>query len=140
MIQNLGDKLEIPFVIDGIGYSSDKIVIKSITRNFEILDGENAGRTASGRMIRDIIGTFYNYSMTFKAKSIKPEEYETLFEILSQPVDFHQISLPFGNKTITQKMYVTSGSDNLIRFKKDGENTFGEISVNFISEKPFRIP
>lgn len=142
MIEKLTEKLEVPFKIDGVSYSSDKIVITSITRNFNILDGDNAGRTVSGRVLRDVIGTFYNYSMTFKAKDSAAGEYGTLVETLSAPVDFHEISFPFGNKTITQRMYVTSGSDKLIKFSPgvSEENKFSDISVNFISEKPFLIP
>ena len=34
-----------------------------VKRSFDILDGKNAGRLTSGRMTRDITGTFYNYKL-----------------------------------------------------------------------------
>ena len=51
------------FVIDGNDYSA---IVTSLTRNFSVADGENAGRTTDGRMHRDLIGTYYNYSITLK--------------------------------------------------------------------------
>ena len=42
------------FEIDGNDYSA---IVTSLTRNFSVADGENAGRTTDGRMHRDLIGT-----------------------------------------------------------------------------------
>lgn len=133
----LYDKLTSPFVIDGVEYPNVRAM--SLTRNFSILDGSNAGRTMSGDMMRDIIGTYYNYTIKFRSKVGYEQEYENLFDVLSSPVDFHELKLPFGNKTIIQKMYVTSGSDNLKRFKKDGINRFYEMSINFVAKGAYRV-
>lgn len=137
---NLSDKLVSPFVIDGVEYDSKEIAIKSLTRSFQVLDGAKAGRSLGGDMLRDIVGTYYNYTIAFDAKIGHEDAYNRLYETLSAPVNSHTISLPFANETITQKMYVTSGSDKLIRFSKDGENFFTELSINFVSMSPFRIP
>lgn len=39
-----------------------------VKRSFDILDGKNAGRLTSGRMTRDITGTFYNYELQIYPK------------------------------------------------------------------------
>lgn len=137
---NLSDKLVSPFVIDGVEYDSKEIAIKSLNRSFQVLDGAKAGRSLGGGMLRDVIGTYYNYTIAFDAKIGHEDVYERLYETLSAPVDSHILALPFANKTIIQDMYVTSGNDKLIRFSRNGENFFSELTINFVSTKPFRIP
>ena len=39
------------------------VSISSYEENFNVLDGSNAGRVMSGRMIRDIIGTYIGHSI-----------------------------------------------------------------------------
>lgn len=127
----LQEKLTSPFVIDGLTFPH--VAIISIKRNFSVLDGSEAGRTASGDMIRDVIGTYYNYTVEFRGKEGYEEEYEQLFELLSKPVDSHMMELPFGNKTIKQKMYCTSGGDDLKRFSLEKTNRFQTLSINFVA-------
>ena len=134
---DLQDKLTSPFVIDSQTFPNVRIM--SITRIFRVVDGEGAGRTMGSDMVRNIIGTFYNYTAKFRCKLEHETEYNNLYWLLSAPVDYHTISLPFANKTITQKMCVTSGSDNLKRFKTDGENWFYEMQINFVSMSAFRL-
>ena len=136
----LNEKTGFPFAIDGVEYDPSEIVISSIKRSFSVADGDNAGRNIAGGMIRDIVGTYFNYTIDFNSKSSNPAVYETLFETLAAPADYHTLSLPFGDKTIVQKMYVTGGEDSLKKFKRSGENIFGDLSVNFIAMKPFLIP
>ncbi len=42
--------------LNGIEFDAD-VAISKYNRNFNVLDGENAGRVMTGRMVRDIIGT-----------------------------------------------------------------------------------
>ena len=136
----LTQKLNVPFVVDNKSFEHDDIVIKNITRAFSVVDGDNAGRDLTGSMMRDIIGTFYNYTIDFSSKRFNPEAYEALVELLSSPVDYHIVSFPFGNKTITQKMYVANGQDALKRFDPNGKNQFTDFSVNFVAMNPFLKP
>ena len=87
------------FSVDGVEYPG--VFVKSpIHRSFNVLDGENAGRTMDGRMQRDIIGTYYTYRLEFDASLSDPEEYDALFEALSAPVDSHIISVPYGQGSL----------------------------------------
>lgn len=139
-MDGLGNKLNTPFAIDGKEYDPNDIVITQIERSFSVADGDNAGRNLAGGMIRDIIGTYFNYKVDFSAKNSNPEVYEKLFELLASPVDYHVLSLPFGDKTISQNMYITSGSDTLRKFQRNKNNIFTDLSINFVAMNPFIIP
>ena len=46
--------------INGISFDVD-VAISSIEETFNVLDGENTWRVMSGRMVRDIIGTYIGH-------------------------------------------------------------------------------
>ena len=120
--------------VDGEGYD---VINSEITRSFQVLDGENAGRTMDFEMHRDVGGTFYNYTWKIEPRNIT--EYDELYEILSAPVDYHNIVVPYGQTTKSFKAYVTSGQDVLKR-QEDGVNYWGELSINFVAMSPNRLP
>lgn len=125
--------------VDGKEYKNIHIV-PPIKRSFQILDGENAGRLAlSGRMVRDIVGTFYNFSMTVNKDKSNLAEYDELYEVLSSPVASHEIVVPYGQGTITFDAYVTNGSDELTRIDDNGNN-WTALQINFIAMNPERLP
>ena len=136
----LTEQLNEPFSIDNKSFEHTDMVLRGLRRSFSVADGKNAGRDLAGGMIRDIIGTYFNYSLDFGSKSFNPEAYEQLVELLSAPVPFHTVSFPFGNQTITQRMYVTNGEDTLKWFNKSGDNQVSDLSINFIAMKPFLKP
>ena len=78
------------FTVDGVEYR--RIHVLSLKRSFAVLDGENAGRMMEGSMQRDLIGTYYNYSLVIDPDDTDPEEYDALYEILSAPVKSHTVS------------------------------------------------
>ena len=49
-------------VMDGITYQV-RVRVDSLDRSFRIPDGGNAGDLLSGRYSRDIVGTYYDYTM-----------------------------------------------------------------------------
>lgn len=49
--------------LNGREFDAD-IAISAYNRNFNVLDGDNAGRVLSGLMIRDIIGTYLGHKIT----------------------------------------------------------------------------
>lgn len=121
--------------VDGVEYN---VYDSKITRDFQILDGENAGRLMNGKMERDIIGTYYNYTWEIEADDL--EIYDSLYEVLSAPVDSHTIQVPYGkNGTKTFEAYVSSGKDELNTNYK-GNNYWGGLSIQFIAMEPNRRP
>jgi len=82
------------FTIDGTGYP--EVNVTSLKRSFSVLDGPNAGRTMDGAMQRDIIGTYYNYSMELSSDFSDPNQYDALYEVLSAPEDSHTLVIPYA--------------------------------------------
>lgn len=123
------------FTIDGAAYS--KIHVVSLKRSFSVLDGENAGRTMDGAMRRDIIGTYYNYSLEIDPCDSDPAEYDALWETISSPADSHTVSFPYGRSVLTFEAYVSNGEDELWDICRGG-NRWNNLTVNFIAMDPQR--
>lgn len=126
------------FMIDGRSY--DVLVPDGgIKRSGKVLDGDNVGRSKAGRMIRDIIGTYYNYSMEIDAKGLSVGDYDALYETLSAPDDSHRIVVPYGQGKLSFEAYVSNVDDTLLRMQ-DGQNLWGGLSFNFVATEPKRRP
>ena len=124
--------------IDGIEFT--KAVVDKPKRTFQILDGENAGRQIlTARMERDILGTFYNYSMNIDGRFMSKKEYDTLYDLLSAPVDSHTIEVPYAQETLVFEAYVTNGTDELQGIRNNS-NVWANLSINFIAMEPQRRP
>lgn len=125
------------FTVDGTPYG--KIHVLSVKRSFAVLDGENAGRTMDGKMQRDIIGTYYNYSLVIDPAESDPEEYDALYEALSAPADSHAVSFPYGRDVLSFEAYVANGEDELFDIF-NGKNRWDNLTINFIAMEPQRRP
>ena len=126
------------FSIDG-RYFNVFIPMDGIERNFSVVDTDDAGRVITGGMERDIVGTYYNYTIKLDTSLLSFEEYDDLYEILSDPVDYHEIIVPYGQRTLAFHAYVTQGKDVLNRIDRLG-NHWKQLSVNFIAMEPERLP
>lgn len=125
------------FTIDGNTYD---VEIVSLKRKFRVLDGNKAGRASDGSMMRNIIGTYYNYSMQLNTDRLSRSQYDELYEILSAPQDSHTVILPYGRGTITQQMYVTgNGGEDDLKIDDKG-NIWDGLSIEFIAMTPKRKP
>ena len=124
------------FKVDGKSYN---VAVKSLKRTFQVLDGENAGRNLNGEMIRDVIGTYYNYSVEIARKEASPEEYDSLYEVISSTDDFHTFEMPYGQSVYTFKGYVSNGSDELRRIENN-KKIWGNLAFNMIAKVPKRRP
>lgn len=125
--------------IDGTQY--DKIHIVSLKRSFAVLDGLTTGRVQTGEMRRDIIGTYYNYSLKLVSdqSNASISQYDSLYEIISAPAESHVIRVPYGQGWKQYKAYVTSGTDEL-KLKTEDYSKWDGLEVNFIAMSPERIP
>lgn len=126
-----------PITVDGVTYRT--IHVTSIKRNFQVLDGDNAGRVTSGDMRRDVIGTFYNYSFAIDPSQADPTEYDRLFDVITAPVASHSIIVPYAQTTLTFQAYVTNGSDEL-GYMGDVVNRWENLTFNAIAMSPQRTP
>lgn len=120
------------FTIDGISYN---VHVTSLVRKFSVLDTDKSGRTLDGKMYRDPVGTFYNYSMAVTPKDGDAAAMDAFWEAISQPKTSHKCSFPYGQSYIEQEMYITSGEQSVVRMNQD-KTYWGEMSLNFIAMEP----
>lgn len=124
------------FTVDGVEYDVD--VVK-LSRKAKVTDTANSGRTLDGVMHRDIIGTYYNYTLEILAKEGKYQDYDKLFDVVSAPQDSHDFVTPYNQETLFFKAYVTSAEDSMIR--RNGVNLWGyeePLKIDFIAMEPQR--
>lgn len=124
------------FSVDGVAYAVT-VPEGGLKRSGKVLDGENATRTKSGKMVRDVIGTYYNYALTIETQHLDTAQYDALYEVLSAPVDSHTITIPYGQGAITFEAYVANVDDELKRMQ-EGRNLWGGLTFSFIAMEPKR--
>ncbi len=120
--------------IDGTNYNV-RIGYPSITRTFELIEGKNAGTSLAYTRIRDLIGTQIAYTLTIEPNPANRADYDSLYEILSAPTDYHSVSFPYGQTTLSFQAYVTSGSD-AFNGTLAGQNRWSGMSVTFVPLGP----
>lgn len=123
-------------VVDGLEYDV-RIKYNSLVRSFSLIEGPNKGTTLSYKTLRDVKGTGYSYEMQIEPNPNKPDDYDALYEVLSQPVDSHEITVPYGQSTITFDAYVTGGQDTF-KGHVGGYNRWTGMKVQFIYIQPQR--
>lgn len=123
------------FTIDGQNFAS--VNVSALSRGFEVKDGGNEGFALSGLHLRDVVGVYLTYTLTIDAALLSPADYDALFEILSAPKDYHTVTFPYGQSTITFEAEITEGGDNLL-LSEDTYNTWQDLSITFRSRKPVR--
>lgn len=96
--------------MDGTTYRV-RIVYNTLVRAFSIIEGSNAGDMLSGRHERDLIGTGYTYEMGIEPEPQFQEDYDAFYDAISDPVDSHVITVPYGQTTMTYEAMIESGSD-----------------------------
>jgi hypothetical protein len=110
-----------------------------IERSFSVYDTKNTERLSNGDMFRDVLGTYYNYSVKIDSKNLSPEAYNCLYEKLSEPKDFHTFEMPYGQETYVFEGYVTQGKD-VYTGVIGGKNRWSGLSFNMIAKQLKRTP
>ena len=109
----------------------------SVKRNFEFLD-KYANRNEAGDLMRELIGVYCNYTMNFG--TIDDDDlYEKLIDKLTEPVDFHDFSLPSTKKKYSFRGYISSLSDEMEKVESSTVK-FKGLTCKYIAKKPFRKP
>lgn len=116
-----------------------RVRFETLGRSFRIEDGDNAGTMLSGRYQRDIVGTYYDYTMQVEPDPRYPGDYDAFFDAISAPVDSHSITVPYGQGTITYDAMVTSGAD-AYRGKVAGVERWSGLQVQFTAQAPQKEP
>lgn len=121
--------------IDGTTYD---VPVLSLDETAEILD-KYAERTESGALKREIIGVYYNYQITF-GQNASAAELAALWLKLTEPIEFHTVVVPDeSGETREFSAYFSNMRRSMKR--SDATKTFWKnMTVNFISEEPARVP
>ena len=122
------------FTIDGRDFDV-RIPQDGIKRSGQVLDSAETERLENGEMFRDIIGTYYNYTIQVDTKNLKVEEYDELYDLVTQPVEKHTITVPYGQTTLSFDAYITSAEDSLLK-RENGVNYWHGLTLAFIALKP----
>ena len=118
--------------LNGKVFDAD-VAISKYNRYFNVLDGENAGRVMTGRMVRDVIGSYLGHKITVFRRGDNYAGLEEFWEYLFQHSvdDSVMLEAADGQTTISYEAYYTSASQDIEK-AEDGVNYWGEIEVNFI--------
>ena len=121
--------------IDGTSFD---VGVEYIKRQARIEDGPNAGNSKRGDWIRDVYGTFYDYILAFDTSSgLSREDYDTMYGILTAPVEFHTLVVPDGQSTLSFEAGITGAEDNVILM--DDGTVWGNLSITFRAKSPQRL-
>lgn len=119
--------------IDGIGYKIDVLGVK---RTADFLD-KYAERTENGDLERELIGVYFNYKLQL-GPGVDRAEYARMWDKLTEPVEFHEVTVPDEDGDYTFTAYFSNVADELLR-KVAEKNYWKNLTVNFIAKKPARI-
>ena len=121
--------------IDGASFD---VGVEYIKRQARIEDGPNAGNSKRGDWIRDVYGTYYDYILAFDTSAgLTRADYDTLSSILTAPVEFHTLVVPYGQSTLTFAAGITGAEDNVILM--DDGTVWGNLSITFRAKSPQRL-
>lgn len=129
-------KFEKGIKIDGIFFD---IPMVSLKRNADFLD-KYAERTEDGGLQRELIGVYYNYTLTVGTSSdFGDTDYDAFWDKMTEPVEFHEISIPTKNGYYTFTGYISSVSDE---YKKilDNKAEFTGFTCKMTAKSPSRRP
>ena len=121
--------------IDGASFD---VGVEYIKRQARIEDGPNAGNSKRGDWIRDVYGTYYDYILAFATSAgLSRADYDTLYSILTAPVEFHTLVVPYGQSTLSFAAGITGAEDNVILM--DDGTVWGNLSITFRAKSPQRV-
>lgn len=99
------------FKINNVAYDVGVINIVRKPR----IDRINLGTTLDGVKHYKTYRTYYDYEITINTRHMNVAEYDTLYEILTAPVDSYSVTLPYGQTTKTFNAALSVGNDSIIQ-------------------------
>ena len=83
-------------------------------------------------------GTYYDYILAFDTSAgLSRADYDTLYSILTAPVEFHTLVVPYGQSTLSFAAGITGAEDNVILM--DDGTVWGNLSITFRAKSPQRV-
>lgn len=119
-------------IIDGVEYN---VPVISLKRKYEFLD-KFAERTEDGKLHREIIGGYLNYSIQFGTGG-DVAAYAALWDKITEPEEFHTVSIPDGDGVHTFEAYFAGIGDEMFRYR-DPQAFYKSLTLNIVSRDPTR--
>ena len=122
--------------MNGLSFDVD-VALGSVEESFNVLDGSNAGRVLSGKMQRDVIGTFIGHKVTLFSKG-DDIAFDALWSYLvaHSVDDFVLLEAADNQSSISYEAYYTAGKRKLRSAERDTANHWDEIEINFVPIDP----
>jgi len=120
--------------IDGISYS---IPVKRLIRSADFLD-KYATRTENGDLRRELLGVYFNYRLEL-GSTFDEAEYASLWAKLTEPKEFHTVTVPGETGDYEFTAYFADVSDEL-RSTRNGHSYWKGLTVSFIARSPVKSP
>lgn len=112
------------------------IPLVSLKRKADVLD-RYAKRNEAGDLLRKIIGVYFNYTLAVGVVN-DANTYNALYDKLTEPTEFHEISLPInGGATYTFTAYISSVEDEYLKITDSGAQ-FQNLTCKFTAKSPAR--
>lgn len=116
-----------------------RVVYNTMERGFSLESGLNEGYMLSFRHERDLGGTSYSYQMGIEPDPAHPEDYDAFYYAVSAPVPSHEITMPFGQSSITFDAEIQNGTDTY-HGKIAGVQRWSGLKVSFTPILPQMRP
>jgi hypothetical protein len=128
--------------ICNIGGREYAVVITEIEENFNILYSSNTGRNLNGDMVLDPIGTYIGHKVTVKRKAGREEEFDELFNYVSQPrYDGIKVKMVHNQTSIEYEAYISNGTRKINTIDVRNEKVYwGEMQLNIVPLKAQVLP
>ena len=121
------------FEINGTPYSVGTI---NITRTATINRTEN-GITLDGRKHNTPKGTYYDYEVTIATRGMDVSEYDSLYEALTAPVEYINLTLPYGQTSINFDAKINVSNDS-IKYNSSTIRKWSELKFTCEAMEPQR--
>ena len=119
-------------IIDGQYFN---VPVAGIDLAADFLD-KYAERSEDGTLHRELIGVYFNYKLSL-ATTLSTSEFSRLWNKLTEPEEFHTVTVPGPDGDFTYVAYFSNIKAKLLRTYK-GMNYFSELTVNFTAQSPAR--
>lgn len=120
------------FTIDGMEWN----IPCEITRKAELKASDISGTLMNKEYFNDILGTWLWYEVIMAIPFGRENDYYTIYEALTDPVNEHTFVLPYNGTTVSFTGRVESVNDKL--YKRKNGNYWGETSFTVISSEPYK--
>lgn len=96
---------------------------------------ESLGTTLDLHKHYDVKGTYYDYDVEFFPRKMSRIAYDALYEALTDPLESHTVTLPYGQTDLTFTARVTTTED-VLQARYGNKTFWGGIKVTFEALTP----